>query len=201
MAFLASTRHQERSGRFVLSGVRFAVSALLLLGGLKLAAQPAATKEYQIKAVFLFNFSQFVEWPTNAFPEAQTPLVIGVLGENPFGTYLEETVRGEAVNKHPLVIQHYRRPEEIKTCHILFVSQSEAGQLNQVFESLKGRNILTVGDAESFAQQGGMIRFITEKNKIHLRINLAAAKAADLTISSKLLRPAEIVAPTEKAGP
>ena len=178
-----------------MSGVWFAALALLLLGGLNLAAQPVATKEYQIKAVFLFNFSQFVEWPTNAFPETQTPLVIGVLGEDPFGTYLEETVRGETVNNHPLVIQHYRRAEDIKACHILFISQSEAGRLDRIFESLKGRNILTVGDVENFARRGGMIRFITEKNKIRLRINLEAAKAASLTISSKLLRPAEIVAP------
>lgn len=187
-----------RSGgrHFRLPGASAAVLALLLLlGGLTQAAQPVISKEYEIKAVFLFNFSQFVEWPTNAFPGAQTPLVIGVLGENPFGNYLEETVRGETVNQHPLVIQHYRRPEEIKTCHILFVSQSEADRLNRIFESLKGRNILTVGDAESFAQRGGMIRFVTEKNKIHLRINLAAAQAANLAISSKLLRLAEIVVP------
>jgi hypothetical protein len=194
MALLISARHWESGGRFVLSGVRSAVFALLLLGGLKLAAQPV-TKEYQVKAVFLYNFSQFVEWPTNAFPEAQTPLVIGVLGENPFGNYLEETVRGEAVNKHPLVIQHYRQAEDIKACHILFISQSKMGRLDQILASLKGRNILTVGDAEGFSLRGGMIRFITEKNKIRLRINLEAAKAASLTISSKLLRPAEIVAP------
>src|SRR5258706_2315457 len=195
MAFLISSRHWRNGRRCVLSGVWFAALALLLLGGLNLAAQPVATKEYQIKAVFLFNFSQFVEWPTNAFPETQTPLVIGVLGEDPFGTYLEETVRGETVNTHPLVIQHYRHAEDIKACHILFISQSEAGRLDRIFEGLKGRNILTVGDVEGFAQRGGMIRFITEKNKIRLRINLEAAKAASLTISSKLLRPAEIVAP------
>jgi hypothetical protein len=145
--------------------------------------------------VFLFNFAQFVEWPTNAFPEAQGPLVIGVLGDNPFGTYLDETIRGEEVNKHPLAVQHYRQADEIKKCHILFISQSEMGRLDQILPSLKGRNILTVGDAESFVRQGGMIRFVTEKNKIRLRINLEAAKAANLTISSKVLRAAEIVAP------
>src|SRR5947207_13490122 len=83
----------------------------------------AQSKEYQIKAVFLFNFAQFVDWPTNAFPEVQTPLVIGVLGEDPFGSYLDETVRGEKVNNRPLVIQRYRRADEIKSCHILFISR------------------------------------------------------------------------------
>lgn len=155
----------------------------------------AQSKEYQIKAVFLFNFAQFVDWPTNAFPEAQTPLVIGVLGEDPFGSYLDETVRGEKVNNRPLIVQRYRRADEIKSCHILFISRSETDRLEAIFNGLKGRNILTVGDYEGFAQRGGMIRFFTEKNKVRLRIGLEAAKAANLTISSKLLRPAEIVAP------
>jgi hypothetical protein len=169
--------------------------AVLSADGLHLSAQTVISKEYQVKAVFLFNFSQFVEWPTNAFPERQTPLVIGVLGEDPFGVFLDETVRGEAMNKHPLVIQRYHRIEDIKACHILFISQSEMSRLDRILASLKGRNILTVGDADGFAQQGGMIRFVTDKNKIRLRINLEATTAASLTLSSKLLRPAEIVAP------
>jgi hypothetical protein len=179
------------------NGVHFLLSCgwcvLLLLGGSNLAAQTAASKEYQLKAVFLFNFAQFVEWPTNSFPDPRTPLVIGVLGEDPFGAFLDEAVRGEVVNEHPLVIERYRQVAEIKECHILFISQSEAGRLDRIFESLKGRSILTVGETESFAGRGGMIRFVIERNKIRLKINLEAAKAAGLTLSSKLLRPAEVV--------
>ena len=195
MAFLISKYAGKGGGRFGWLRVWLAALALWWPGVWGLAAEPVVNKEYQIKAVFLFNFSQFVEWPTNAFAETQSPLVIGVLGEDPFGTYLEEAVRGEEVNKHPLVIRHYRRVEDIKDCHILFISQSETSRLSRIFERLKDRSILTVGDAEGFVQQGGMIRFITEKNKIRLRINPEAAKAAKLTISSKLLRPAEIVTP------
>jgi len=147
--------------------------------------------EYQVKAVFLFNFAQFVDWPPKAFPETQTALVIGVLGENPFGTYLDETVRGEKVKDRPLVVQRYRRVGEIKTCHVLFISRSETDRLEQIIASVKGRNILTAGDAEDFALRGGMIQLVTEKNKIRMRINLQAVKAANLTISSKLLRVAE----------
>lgn len=177
------------------SWISFVMSTWLFFGGLDLSAQTAVSKEYKVKALFLYNFSQFVEWPAEAFPEAQTPLVIGVIGEDPFGAYLDEIVRGEKVSNHPLVVQRYQRVEEIKTCHILFVSQSETKQLEQIFPSLKGRKILTVGEVEGFAQRGGMIRFVTEKNKIRFRVNLEAAKAANLTISSKLLRPAEIIAP------
>ena len=190
MAFLRAGLH--RNGSFT---IWLVFSAFLLSSGLNLSAQPASSREYQVKAVFLFNFAQFVEWPTNAFPEVQTPFVIGVLGEDPFGAYLDETVRGEKVNNRSLVVERYRRAEEIKTCHVLFISRSEVNRLAEILANLKGRNILTVGDAESFAQRGGMIRFVTEKNKLRLKVNLEAAKAANLTISSKLLRSAEIVTP------
>src|SRR6266542_5258052 len=175
------------------AGVWGLVWALCLAHGSGLAAQSAPTPEYRLKAVFLFNFAQFVEWPASAFPEPDTPLVIGVLGDDPFGAYLDETVRGERVNDRPLTVRRYRRVEEIGACHILFISRQEQGHLDQILDSLKGRSILTVGDAEGFASRGGMIRFTTEQNRIRLRVNLDAARAANLTISSKLLRPAQIV--------
>lgn len=193
MAFLSPMRFGSGGGHSVWSGVRRALLAALLLSGLNLMAQTVATREYQVKAVFLFNFSQFVTWPTNAFPEAQTPLTIGVLGEDPFGTYLDETVRGEKVNGHPLVIQRYRSIKEVKDCQILFVSRSESKRVEQILTGLQGKNILTVSDIEGFAAKGGIVRFIAEQNKIHFRINLQAAKDAGLIISSKLLRLAEIV--------
>jgi uncharacterized protein DUF4154 len=158
------------------------------------AAAPAqASPEYQLKAVFLFNFAQFVEWPASAFPGPDAPLVIGILGDDPFGPYLDETIRGESVNNRPLSIRRYRTVQEIDTCHILFVSRREQGHLQGILDSLKGRSILTVSDFEGFASRGGMIRFVTDRNRIRLRINLDAARAANLTLSSKLLRPAQIV--------
>ena len=169
----------------------------LLLGGLDASAQTAPSREYQVKAVFLFNFAQFVEWPPAAFASANSPIVIGVLGENPFGTYLDETVRGEQVNNRPLAVQRYRRVDEIKTCHVLFISRSETNHLEQILASLKGRSILIVSDDEDFVQRGGMIRLATVQNKIRLIVNVDAAKAANLTISSKLLRAAELMTPSK----
>ena len=113
------------------------------------------------------------------------------LGEDPFGTYLDETLRGESVRNRPLVLQRYRRVSDIKTCHVLFISQSETDRLEQILGTLRGRNVLTVGDAEDFISRGGMIRLVTEKSKIRIRINMEAVKAANLTISSKLLRLAQ----------
>jgi hypothetical protein len=153
----------------------------------------AQSREYQIKAAFLFNFAQFVTWPPTTFADTNAPFCIGILGDDPFGSSLEETIQGEKVNGHPLTIQHYRSIQEITNCQILFISRSENKQ--DVLESLKGKKILTVGDSDDFLKNGGVIRFVTEEGKIHLRISLEAAKNADLTISSKMLRLAEIVEP------
>jgi hypothetical protein len=142
--------------------------------------------------VFLFNFAQFVEWPPRA-AAANPPFVIGVLGDDPFEGFLDEIVRGELVNNRPFTVQRFRHGEPVTDCDILFVSRSETERLPKVLAGLKGRNILTVGDANDFARRGGIVQFVTENKRVHLKINVSAAKAANITISSKLLRPAEIV--------
>lgn len=167
--------------------------ALLLAAWFSGPAQAAVSREYEIKAIFLYNFAQFVDWPPGAFRDENAPVVIGVLGEDPFGTSLDEAVRGETVKGRPLVVRRFSRIEDVTTCHVLFISQSETARLGQIMAALKGRSILTVGDTEEFSRRAGMIRLATENNKVRLRINVDAAKAADLAISSKLLRPAEIV--------
>jgi hypothetical protein len=148
--------------------------------------------------VFLFNFAQFVEWPSSAFAGASSPIVIGVLGENPFGGYLDETVRGEHVDNRPLEVQRYGKVDEIKMCHVLFISRSAATRLEEILAALKDRSILIVGEGDDFVQRGGMIRLATAQNKVRLIISLEAARAANLTISSKLLRSGEIVSGPKK---
>jgi hypothetical protein len=154
------------------------------------AAAPSPT---EVEAVFLFNFSQFVDWPPQAFPDPNSPIVIGVLGSDPFGATLDDVVRGEMVNGHALVARRSQRIEELTDCHILFISSSERPGLESILKVLKGRSTLTVSDLQNFAHEGGIIGFVLEGNRIRLRINLEAAKAAGLTLSSKLLRPAQIV--------
>ena len=173
----------------------FAAFVVLLGGTLDSRAQADISKEYQIKAVFLFNFTQFVDWPPTAFTSADEPFCIGVLGEDPFDAFLDETVRGEKVNGHPLIVQRYHNVSDITNCQVLFISRSESKRVDQILASLKDQNILTVSDIDGFAKNGGVICFVTEQNKIHFRINLAAAKNAGLTISSQMLQLAEIVQP------
>ncbi len=172
---------------------RILLVILLEAGFFAAPLRAQAFKEYDVKAVFLYHLAEFVDWPPKAFPAAESPLVIGVLGADPFGKVLDEIVQDEVVKNRKLKVERFHSMEEIKVCHILFISQSEAGRLDQIFSSLKDRKILTVGDTEGFAQRGGIVRFLTDKNKIRLRINIEAAKAASLTISSKLLRAAEVV--------
>jgi uncharacterized protein DUF4154 len=156
--------------------------------------QSAPTREYQVKAVFLFNFTQFVDWPPAAFPEDTASLVIGVLGDDPFGPYLDDIVRGEQVNNRRLTVRRYRRPEDVRACQVLFISRSEDKNLDKALAAVRGSDVLTVSDADAFASRGGMIQLATENGKIRLKINVDAARASSLTISSKLLRSADIVA-------
>jgi|ERR1700733_10722832 hypothetical protein len=166
--------------------------ALLCVAGLLVAAA-APVSEYQLKAVFLFNFAQFVEWPSSAFAQTNAPFVIGVLGKDPFGSNLDDVVRGETVNGHPLAVQRYASIGDVGDCQILFIPATELAHVGELLAKLKGRSILTVTDAEEAPQRGVIIGLITQDRQIRLRIDLQAAKVASLTISSKLLRPAEIV--------
>lgn len=190
MAFLRSSA-DERAICDQHTRARSALFALVLLFSIPwdLFAQTAPIPDYQVKAVFLFNFAQFVSWPQTS-PDA--PIVIGILGDDPFGSYLDETVRGEKVNGRSLSIQRFRRGAEPRNSNILFIAQSERERASQIVSNLKGRSVLTVSDIDGFAELGGMIQFFTEKNKIRMRINLDAVRAANLKISSKLLRVAEV---------
>lgn len=175
----------------------FAAAWLLTCGSCVSGTVLAAPTPAQVEAVFLFNFTQFVDWPTQAFAGPGSPIVIGVLGSDPFGAALDQVVRGEVVNGHPLVVHRAQHIEELTDCQILFISRSERARLAPILATLKGRNVLTVSDLDEFANEGGMICFVLIDNKVRLRVNLEPTKAAGLTLSSKLLRFAQLVGPGE----
>jgi hypothetical protein len=168
---------------------------LALLQTTPSAAGTKLTHEYDLKAAFMFHFAQFVQWPPEAFPDTKTPLTIGILGDDPFGKSLDEIVMNEAVGGHKLVIRRFQKVSEIDSCHILFISPSEASRLDQISSQLNRRSILTVGETKDFAQRSGIIGFVISEKRLRLAVNLAAANAARLTISSKLLRQSQIVGP------
>ncbi|HEY3854996.1 MAG TPA: YfiR family protein [Verrucomicrobiae bacterium] len=170
------------------------IAILSVAIGLPNVAVAEAHKEYEVKAGMLFNLTHFVEWPPEAFEDAASPIVIGVLGRDPFGHYLEKAIQGETVNGRRIVIKHFARPQTLARCHILFICADEKPKLDQIFPRLKGRPIFTVSEIERFSSlQGGML-LIHENNqkKIRLRLNLKSARAAGLNVSSKLIQVAEL---------
>jgi YfiR/HmsC-like len=168
--------------------------ACFILASLCPQARPATpAAEYQVKAAYLFNFGQFVEWPSQAYDSPTAPFIIGVVGEDPFGKTLDEAIAGEFLGGHPLVIRRFRKIEDISACNILFIGRSEAGRLDETINAMKGRSVLTVTDITGAERRGAIIVLVNDNNRIRMRINVAAAKASNLVISSKLLRPAEVV--------
>lgn len=158
-------------------------------------AAEVESQEYQIKAAFILNFLKFIEWPPKVFSDPSAPIVIGILGEDPFNGALEQITQGQTVQGRRIALRWSRQVEDMKTCQVLFISRSEEKLLSHVFDSLGGMSVLTISDAERFAENGGIICLIKQENKIRFQINTHAAGRAGLKISSKLLRLAEIIQP------
>lgn len=180
----------------VLRTIRASLFALVLVG----AAPAAAPTEYQVKAAFLFNFSRFVEWPDAAFPDAKAPFVVGVFGFDPFGQDLDAIVQGESVRGRPLVVRRVRDAAEAAGCQILFIHRSEGKRIAELLSALDRHSTLTVSDTDDEAREGVIIRLVTQQGRIRMRIDVGSARAAQLTISSNLLRSAEIVGSASREG-
>jgi hypothetical protein len=181
----------------ILKALRLVFVALALMAP---AGGWAAPSEYQVKAVFLYNFSRFVEWPASAFAGPDAPFVVGVFGHDPFGAELDEIVRGETAAGRPLVVRRVQTAAEAAACQILFIHQSEDKRIAEVVNALDHQSTLTVSDVDGAAQRGVMIRLVTDKGRVRLRVNVETARAAQLTISSNLLRSAEIVTAANGGG-
>jgi hypothetical protein len=182
--------------------VRAAIAILpILLATMALNAQnTSGSTEYLIKAGFIYNFANLVQWPSSSFAQPDSPIVIVILGEDHFGTTLDRALDGKKVNARSFVIKRARSISELqrtlgpqKDCQILYVSSSEMPHLSDAIQMLKGVPVLTIGETPGFARNGGIINLILEDNKVRFEVNVAAAKEADLNISSRLLALARIV--------
>jgi hypothetical protein len=151
-----------------------------------------AVGEYELKAAFVYNFARFVEWPVQAFKEPSDPIKVCILGENPFGRALDNALQGKAVGSRAFVLEQISDPRHAIGCHILFVSASERKHLRAILEVITS-GVLTVGDMDGFAAQGGVVNFKLEDSKIRFEINVAAAGQQSLRVSSKLLSVAKVV--------
>ncbi len=165
----------------------FLVVVELLAGGMASARGQSPPTEYEIKAAFLYNFAKFVEWPADAFSDSRAPIVVGIVGEDPFGASLDAMVFGKSVNGRGLVVKRVSEGPELRSCHILFISSSRQKHLARILEILKDSGVLTVGEADRFTTSGGAIRFVLDENKVRFEINLDATGRARLKLSAKLL--------------
>ena len=169
-----------------------AIAALLLLPVSAAWPQTNPRQEYALKSVFLFNFCRFIEWPERAFTSPDEPMIVALIGDDPLGSMLEETVKGETVRGRRIRVERYRRASDIARCHLLFVTAPETARSDAIIAAVAGQSVVTVGETNSFLDYGGMIALTAEHNRIRLWISPARLRAANLIASSKLLRVAEI---------
>jgi hypothetical protein len=149
--------------------------------------------ESQVKALFLLNFTKYVDWPPQAFAASNSPIMLGLYGETKLGEVLKNVAAGKKVGDHPIVFRQIESPDEFSQCHILFISDSESSRMRGLLEKAGALPILTVGEDAVFGQNGGIINFVLKNGNVRLEIDLAAARKAGLTISSRLLAVADVV--------
>jgi hypothetical protein len=166
---------------------RIAVVALLVgtLLPCPASGEPPRTKEYEVKAAFLYNFTKFVTWSA-PFQDAEETFVIAVVGENPFGDALA-VLDGKTVQGKPIVVRKVESLDSLKSCRMAFLSSSERSRLPAILQAAHAKNILTVGDMDRFASRGGVIGLVLRGDRVGFEINTDAARRAGLTVSSKLL--------------
>ncbi len=156
-------------------------------------AEAVISKEYQVKAAFLYNFTKFVEWPEEKFTNASSPIVIGVLGRNPFGVELAEMIKDRKVNGHGIQFKQIDMVSEVKGLHVLFVSGGETNRFEGLEAALKEGSVLGVGESEAFLKRGGVIVFALEGDKVRFEIDMNSAASAKLKISAQLQKLARMV--------
>ncbi|MCU1348191.1 MAG: YfiR family protein [Acidobacteria bacterium] len=172
-----------------------ALALALLAVTLASPAQSAApTAEYRVKAAFLLNFIHFVDWPPGAFASRDAPLVICVVGVDPFGEALDQTIEGETIDQRRIVVRRSRTGADAQGCQLVFISRSEGNRLDDVFASMGSTApVLTVSDIDGFVPRGGTIGFLLDRNRVRFEIGLSTAQRRHLKVSSQLLSLGRIV--------
>jgi hypothetical protein len=186
---ISRERPPHRSATHGLARIVFTALVCALISCAALTAQQPKPSEYSVKAVYLYNFGKFVQWPaaTSAIAPANT-FAICVLGDDPFGDLLANVVKGESINGLPLSTTHIDRVDDAVKCRILFISASEDARLARILDALQSRSLLTVSDMPGFCDRGGMIQFVVNDEKVRFEVNVAAADKAKLALSSQLLK-------------
>jgi|ERR1700722_10153421 len=169
-----------------------AAVALAILATARPCAGDGAMREYAVEAAFIYNFTQFITWPKEAFPSDDTPFVVAVVGDDPVGAALDHAMGGKNAQNRPIVVKHFPSPDQLEPCQLLYVPQSQEDSLDEIFQKIGKTSVLTVDDSEKFMAAGGGIRFYLEDSRVHFEIDPDATDAARLKISSRLMKLARI---------
>jgi preprotein translocase subunit Sec61beta len=172
--------------------LRFIFVLIAWLAALAPAARGEAPREYQLKAAFIYNFVQFVEWPAGTFADSRTPIVLATVGDDPFQGALDKAVGGKTVSGRSLVVKHFARGTDVQGCQLIFAADGQDEQLSAALQKTGNAPMLTVGESDGFLRAGGMVRFYEEDNRLRFEINPKAASRVGLHISSRLLKLARI---------
>jgi hypothetical protein len=169
-------------------GLRAVLTAALLILLFVPSSQGAedSSLEYKVKAGFLINFTKFVDWPGNVLPATNSPIVIGLLAEDPVAPIIRDQLNGKVANGRPIVVRLLPDFRNVVDCHMLFLSRAQKGRVDQLLAQALGKPILTVGELDHFALDGGVINFVRYDESFRFEVNLEAAEKARLKISAKL---------------
>ena len=157
------------------------------------SASESTGREHQIKAAALYNIIAFTDWPDTAFSTPDAPLVLAVLGQGPIASLLDQFVENETWRGRRIEIRKISSSTQATGCHVLYIARSAHGSWRTVAGQLARQPILTVSDEGNFAQQGGIVQLATDRNRLLLIVNLPAARTAGISISSKVLRLAQVL--------
>jgi len=182
---------KSRAVVWVRAAVLLALAATLVWPAAS-RAQSAKQREYEIKAAYLYNFIRYIDWPADTLPPAGGRIIIGIVGDNPFGAAIDP-LNGKQIKGCTLAVKQIVDAKDLEQCQILFICASEKLRLAEIFGELKESKALTVGEIDGFAAKGGIINFIYERNKVRFEINPDTAKRAGLNVSSELLKLAKLV--------
>lgn len=181
-----------------------ALSAVLWLAGPPVpwmtAASADSAPEYEVKSAMLANFAKFVEWPEATFANAQAPVVIAVVGRDPCGRQLDDSVRDKTAGGRPIIVRRWDKLPAKEPVHMVFLARSEGKRLIEVLEATSGRAALTVSDLDGFARSGGMIELRLRDQRVGFEANVPAVQRAGLRISSRLLKLAWAPVPESGGG-
>lgn len=163
------------------------MALLLAIATVTTAARAAGYTEYDLKAACLYKLLNYIDWPD----QSAGTIIIGVVGENPFGPALAQ-LNGRMAKGRAISVREVSAGD-LRGCHVVFISPSEKQRLGPILDSLKTSRILTISEMDGFAERGGIINFVSERNKVRFEINPDAARSKGLTISSELLSLARVV--------